>query len=38
VFTCVSFCKIAGLGLRFNPSGPFTSTTAFTQSKNSQYP
>ena len=27
--TCVSFCSIAGLGLRFNPAGPFTSTTAF---------
>jgi len=30
-FTCVSFCSIAGLGLRFDPAGPFTSTTAFTQ-------
>jgi hypothetical protein len=29
-FTCVSFCSITGLGLRFDPSGPFTSTTAFT--------
>jgi hypothetical protein len=30
-FDCVSFCTIGGLGLRFDPNGPFTSTTAFSR-------
>jgi hypothetical protein len=30
-FDCVSFCSIGGLGLRFDPNGPFTSTTAFSR-------
>jgi hypothetical protein len=30
-FDCVSFCSIGGLGLRFDPNGPFSSTTAFSR-------